>query len=213
MIKTVPDVFPAIEQLRADYPDFKHPSKMPEAQDEYFANIATAISKLSVQVPEDWKIYDEKLSLDLQSRFDRLLEAVRSDNYEAFDAVCREVIGPLDRGPDRTDPNIDPVGCSHDPGCGAIDGQILWFYVTKCFTKWLCISKHAALSTTKDAIILGHCDNKASYPECKCIPWTFPLSVLIFLLTVILFFFAGPAMGAAGREALRQLVTRLAPAA
>jgi len=212
--KTALDVISNIKALRSEYPDFVHPIKMPDAQDEYFANIATAVTKIiQEEVPAKWLYYEGETYSLLEERFNRLAAAVRDNNYDAFDAVCHEILAHIDIGPDDVDPNVTPVDCGHDPGCASIDGQILWFYVTKCFTKMLCILQHAAASTTTDSLFLGHCDNKETYPECKCKPIRFPLSALIFLLSVVLFFFAGPAIGAAGREMLRQIVTKLAPAA
>lgn len=209
MIKTPQQIFSQIEQLAKEH-RFDVAVQMPEEQQEWFYNIANIIgNKIIPNAKLDHLVYDEATGNRLQRYIDSLVAAVSSNDTAAFHAICAEILhhGMIEHR-EKAEKCSD---CSdHDPACIPVYVNMLWWVALKCIPKPMeCIIKHAALSVERDRIYLGHCDAEGG-EQCKCFPVSWPLSSLLLLISVVLFFFSGPVIGTAGRELIRQTIARIA---
>jgi len=210
MIRTAVDIFKSVEQAVQSNPKFKVAALMPEQQEQWMANMAEVIAKKLIPIAgKDHLVYDEKQGALLEEYIHTLNTAIASNDQAMLDALCTNLANQYSK-----DPKYEGTECSdcsdHDPACIPTYIDMFWWTTLTCIPKPLeCIIKHAALAVEKDKIFLGHCDNEGG-EVCKCFPVGWSLSTLLLLLTVGTFLFAGPVLGGAARELIRQTVTRLA---
>jgi hypothetical protein len=199
------DIVKEVLLIRETNPDFRITS-LPKENEQYLAHLAVAFTKMLDQFPDkslQLKPEDARIT---QRYLAAISRAVSKGDGEGLNAICTELANSYE----KTDKVCED--CKHDGDCIASVVSMAWWSWLVCATTLACVTKHMGADIGRDRLFAGHCDDEGS-GVCKCIQISFSLSAVLLLISIILFFFGGPVIGTAGREMIRQMVLRLAPAA
>jgi len=210
--KNLLDIFKEVLVMRELNPEFKFAPPMPKEQEQYFADIATGLTKILDQFPDKSLVMSSE-DAALTERYLKLIShAISTNDPGRLDAICAELANSYEVTGKVCESASKEEGCCHDGDCVPTVVNFIWWSWLICSATLKCVLKHLAADPARDRLFVGHCDDEGS-GVCKCIQISFSLSAVMMLLSVIMLLFGGPVIGTAGRALIQRLIIRLAPAA
>jgi len=208
-VENLLDIFKEVLLIRELHPEFRFSPPMPKEQQEYFASMAIGLEKMLGELPDKSLVLTKEDATITGRYLDAISNAVSNNDPGRLDAICAEIANSYETT-DKVCESSD--GCCHDGDCVGTVVNLVWWSWLVCSATLACVLKHLAGDPVRDRLFVGHCDDQGT-GVCKCIQISFSLSAVLLLISILLVFFGGPVIGAAGRAAIQRLVLRMAPAA